>query len=111
MMRVKVYFNIRNKKLSIQHKGIVIDRKESVCLENVEFLVSEKGRQRVLAEKVKNVHAYVVGDLIADCDFEHYIPVTYNPYKHNSFVVRDDLKEIKTANKVKIIKNKIMVER
>ena len=53
-----------------------------LCLKNVTFKVSEAGRQRVLKQKKKNVHAFVEGTV---CDWSSLkkIPsteVTYNPY-------------------------------
>ncbi len=41
--------------------GRVIGYTESVNLEDVEFKVSEAGRQRLLREKRKNVHAFAIG--------------------------------------------------
>jgi hypothetical protein len=58
------------------------------------FKVSEAGRQRVLRERKKNVHAGVVGHWIGSLDDQLTIErivyngtaVTYNPYKYDSFV-------------------------
>jgi len=60
-----------------------------VELKNVSFVVGQKGRERVLREKRKNVHAVVRGELI---NFESKSTdglqrVTYNPYKNSSFVL------------------------
>ena len=41
-----------------------------VCLGDVEFLVRESGRQRMIASGRKNVHAYAVGNLL------DFVPVT-----------------------------------
>lgn len=69
-MRVFVYFNLHKKCWSIRamegnQKGRVIAHAQAVELANCTFKVSEAGRQRVLREKRKNVHAGVVGDIIA----------------------------------------------
>lgn len=89
MLKVKVYFNITKKTFSIQHNGKVIGHADQIALKNVEFKVSEKGRQRVLKEKRKNVHAYVVGEI---SDFQlikvQGVGVTYNPYKFPNFYER-----------------------
>lgn len=86
-MIVKVYFNLRKKCFSIQHKGKVIAHADTVKLKNVTYKVSEAGRQRVLKERHKNVHAFLVGEWVHSLseDFAG-IPVTYNPYKYSSFV-------------------------
>lgn len=109
-MKVKVYFNLHNSKWSIKDcaTGLVVGHADKVCLSNVVPLVSEAGRKRVLREKVKNVHAFLMGEVIHVENFKSYrgrwieafhgeyplLPVngtviTYNPYKYNNFVVAD----------------------
>ena len=90
-MKVFVYFNLHRKCFSIKalegaNKGRVIDHAHSVALSNVTFKVSEAGRQRVLLEQRKNVHAGVVGTLEND-DVSEGERVTYNPYKSGSFIL------------------------
>lgn len=97
-MKVYVYWNLHKgiwsiKALEGPDKGKVISRREKVILSDVEGKVSEAGRQRVLRERKKNVHAGMVGTLIEDKFDTHstairYIGdrVTYNPYKYTSFV-------------------------
>lgn len=91
--RVRVYFNLHNRLFSVQHKGRVVAHVPEVSLEDVNFRVNEAGRQRVLEEQRKNVHAFVEGK------FKHVpegdIPmlphgVKYNPYKYESFVRAHD---------------------
>jgi len=110
-MKVKVYFNLHKKLFSIQHKGLVIAHKTELVLHNAEFRVSEAGRQRVLREKRKNVHAFIVGELA-----DYYAPegetedVTYNPYLYDSFVNKKSLTAVRKAGivwlKDKTIKTK-----
>lgn len=92
-MKVFIYFNLHRKLWSIKalqgpDKGRVIGHTECFTVLDAEFKVSEAGRQRVLREKRKNVHAGVVGQLVGRTG--HYLDksVTYNPYKYNSFVDR-----------------------
>jgi hypothetical protein len=102
-MRVFVYFNLHKKCFSIKalegdRKGRVIAHSDTVVLEGCKLLVSEAGRQRVLREKRKNVHAGVSGTWINYCtnrvdnyfDFLSMVgrQVTYNPYKYSSFVIK-----------------------
>lgn len=108
----KVYFNLHKKCLSVQYKGKVIDHAKSICLKDVEFKVSQAGRSRVLREKRKNVHAFVVGDISLNRPPMYYLrkysekyteferKVTYNPYKYNSFVYADTEEPIKNADYV-----------
>lgn len=100
-MRVFVYFNLHKKCFSIKalegdRKGRVVAHSDTVLLEGCKLLVSEAGRQRVLREKRKNVHAGVTGVWInGDRVESHYEflsmvgrQVTYNPYKYSSFVIK-----------------------
>ena len=95
-MRVFVYYNLHRHLWSIKalegpQKGLVIGHSDTVLLSNAVPKVSEAGRQRVLREKRKNVHAGIVGELVHR-EVEGYFPgseVTYNPYKYTSFVYKD----------------------
>lgn len=105
-MKVFVYFNLHKKCWSIkalsgENKGRVIGHAKRVLLGDCEFRVSEAGRQRVLREKRKNVHAGVVGELMGFIPTDMYTPtlesvydegdlVTYNPYKYSGFVLKAD---------------------
>lgn len=67
-MKVAVYRNLHNGMFSIQCRegenyGRVICHSKSVRLKNVSFVVRENGRQKVIREQKKNVHAFVVGEL------------------------------------------------
>ena len=89
-----VYWNLHKNVFSVKYKGKVIAHLTNFYGTNCEFRVSEKGRQRVLAEKKKNVHSYVVCDSYAEGDFNPLGPfkldiqgrVRYNPYKGPNFV-------------------------
>ena len=100
-MRVFVYFNLHKKCFSIKalegdRKGRVVAHSTTVLLEGCKFKVSEAGRQRVLREKRKNVHAGVTGtwinaDRVESCyEFLSMVgrQVSYNPYKYSSFIIK-----------------------
>lgn len=119
-IRVKVYYNIRKKILSVLYKGKVVMHTEEIYLRNVKFKVNEAGRQRVLATKQKNVHAFIEGDIVFDgafeagvllfpsaCEHECNILVTYNPYKYSTFVIKDNESPVTECKQVYIIKNEI----
>lgn len=105
MKRVKVYWNLHKKCFSVQHRGKVIMHVDNIVLHDAEFKVSESGRQRVLREKRKNVHAFVVG--IYDRDFNGNVEtpfrVTYNPYKYDSFVFDNTKEPLYNADVVKCV--------
>lgn len=90
--KVFVYRNLHRKCYSVKSlkTGRVIAHVDSIDLINVRFKVSEAGRQRVIREKQKNVHAGVVG-YIADVSLLcQSSKVTYNPYKFDTFIRRDN---------------------
>lgn len=62
-------------------------RHETDCvLVDVSLVVSNAGRERVLREKAKNVHAYAIGDVDDSKSLhENSVEVTYNPYRANYF--------------------------
>jgi len=99
-MKVFVYFNLHKHMFSVkalegENKGKVVAHRLFVVLQDATFKVSEAGRQRVLREQRKNVHAGVVGIWHDDnltpraCELAStlYPRVSYNPYKGDGFVV------------------------
>ncbi len=86
--RVDVYFNLNKRIFSVRHKGIVIIHTPHLSLKDVTFVVSEKGRQKVIAKKCKNVHAVARGILVSvdkPVIAETSREITYLPYDHHSF--------------------------
>ena len=117
-MKVFVYFNLHKKVFSVRalegsNKGRVIAHADKLTLTDVTFKVSEAGRQRVLRECKKNVHAGVVGQwsgtLDAAIQAENDISVTYNPYVYDSFVLRDKELPIHWASSAYLDNRKIFV--
>jgi hypothetical protein len=105
---MQVYFNLHKKSWSVRdpRTGRVVNKGQTQCLvvlRNVTFKVSEAGRQRVLREKRKNVHAFACGDEVKffpNTEFNDpgsvarllasaNVPVSYNPYKAGHFVRTD----------------------
>jgi hypothetical protein len=91
-------------------KGRVILHTASLSLENCIFKVSESGRQRVIREKRKNVHAGVQGTLIEtgqtrECERK----VTYDPYRYSTFVDAKSLDAIYQADKARFDGNAVFV--
>lgn len=88
-----MYRNLNSNCWSLKHRGKVIGHHKAIVLNNCEFRVSKKGRQRVLKEKVKNVHAYVAAESYEQLNDHHNgverVKLTYNPYKYSTFVVKE----------------------
>lgn len=86
----RVYWNFHRKCFSIQQNRLVIGHCRTVSLIDIKFTVSEAGRQRVLRDRTKNVHAYAVGMLRAPAESAWNIRVEYNPYKYEHFYTLTD---------------------
>lgn len=100
---VEVYRNLHKECFSIKQDGIVKAHARHIYLQDVAFKVNEAGRQRVLREKRKNVHAVLVGKLAKISDQMEIVSefdVTYNPYKYNSFVEVETEMPVKKACEV-----------
>jgi len=117
--KVMVYYNLHKHTFSITYQNKVIIHADYVKLGDVEFRVRRGGQERVKKEKSKNVHAFVIGTLLDYCDYPcDNIPmpssdkvVTYNPYKHNSFVFKDSEEPVYYAQEVDMINsnNKLFI--
>ena len=91
-MKVAVYYNLHKHTFSLQSRnkedyGKVIGHTEHVILKNANYVVRDSGRDKVLQEKKKNVHAFVVGEVVEGLEGSRNVEkvVTYNPYKCRSF--------------------------
>lgn len=74
---------------SIRKGGRVIERLSDFLAYDISFRVSEAGRQRVLRDRQKNVHAFVLAKSYEQQSFidaTDLIPITYNPYSSGTFV-------------------------
>ena len=98
--RVRIYRNLHKGTLSVKDwdrqsdtYGRVIARPNVFMLDYPRFIVSKAGRDRVLREKRKNVHAFVQGHPYSgkkEAVTEHKgFEVFYNPYKSEWFVDKD----------------------
>ena len=117
--KVMVYYNLHKKTFSVSYDNKVILHSDYVKLGDVEFRVRTGGRNKVRTEKQKNVHAFVIGNLLEYCEYPcDNIPnptsnniITYNPYKNETFVYKEGGEPIYTAKEVDMINstNKLFV--
>lgn len=116
--KVMVYYNLHKHTFSVKYEDKVILHADVVKLRDVEFRVRKGGKEKVRVEKNKNVHAFVIGTLTDFCEFpcdEINEPqgtvVTYNPYKYDSFVIKNTEEPIYNAKSVEMVnlKNKIII--
>lgn len=112
--RVFVYKNLHEDCWSVKdmQSGRVVAHADRVELSDVDLKVSQSGRRRVLEEKRKNVHAGVVGTaekiqlrampsqkfVFKGEEREDVRPITYNPYKYESFVTKGDEQPVHHAD-------------
>ena len=117
-MNVSIYRNLHNGLISIKSasSGLVLGHAKSVDIAWADFVVHEAGRQRVLKDKQKNVHAYVKGLLLNTSGFKPYkgrsigpvygailqshkdIVISYNPYKAPHFVIKGTSDKVSKAS-------------
>ena len=98
---VRVYWNFHRKCYSVQQNRLVVGYTDCISLVDVRFHVSEAGRQRVLKERKKNVHAYAIGTIKVPEDVFWDVKIQYNPYLHKSFCLWVNPKRtISSANSV-----------
>jgi hypothetical protein len=117
--RVMVYYNLHKHTFSVRYNNKIILHADYVKLGDVEFRVRPGGKDRVRSEKQKNVHAFIIGDLMDYCEYPcDNMPIpssdmvaTYNPYKYDSFVYKETGEPIYGATEVDMInsQNKIFV--
>ena len=104
----KFVFSVRNQKTKrVEHHSNV------VVLNECKFKVSQKGRERVLREKRKNVHAGVEGILRGfynNYNLNEFIELTYNPYKYSGFVVKSTEKAVNGEDLIVLKDKKIFAQ-
>lgn len=93
---VYVYRNLRGSrscKYSILQGALVVAHTNQILLQNCRFVVHELGRQRVLATKRKNVHAFIRGRVArnpASASHALNLRVRYNPYEAGYFFIAQE---------------------
>ena len=112
--KVMVYYNLHKHTFSVTYDSKVIMYADYVKLGDVEFRVRKGGKERVRSEKSKNVHAFVIGKLLDYCEYPcEDMPspssdkvVTYNPYKHDTFVFKNTEEPVYRVQEVDMINSK-----
>ena len=89
--RVKVYRNLHKDQWSLMgtegpQRGRVVGYADEVWIEAPELTVSEASRQRAIREQSRNVHAFVVGRVVAPGGWDGPLyRVRYNPFRAGCF--------------------------
>ena len=115
--KVFVYKNLHKDCWSIKQGGLVKAHALYLTLYETHFVVNKKGRDRVLREKRKNVHAGICGYISHpepsyatwDDGEVDLIEITYDPYKYRSFVNVSNGKPVWFSPYVKMNPSKVLV--
>ena len=90
-IRVFVYKNLHKNCWSVRDMktGLIAFHCDAIIIKDAKFKVSKKGRQRVLKDRVKNVHAGVMGTTLSvNQDQDGWTNrVRYNPYETDTFIL------------------------
>jgi|TARA_R110000765_G_C18755982_1_gene588471 hypothetical protein len=89
IMKVEVYRNLHKQCWSVRSNetGRVIDHVRNIHLKDATLVVRPSGREKVLRERKKNVHAFVRGEITNVGGVSLTIDeVVYNPYKNTTFI-------------------------
>ena len=106
--KVFVYKNLHKDCWSIKQDGLVKAHTEEVRMWDCAFQVNAKGRQKVLDEQRKNVHAGIKGYIDNDQQVPSGVEVTYNPYKYDSFVDKATELPIYSSQFTTLTKHKVV---
>lgn len=119
-IRTYVYRNLRRNCLSLIQQQHVVGYTEAVLLSDVEFRVRLGGRQKVLEQKQKNVHAFAIGKLsvvsnqlsVEELRTENcqLITVSYNPYRFGYFFNVETLEPVIASKRALVTTKAIYVE-
>jgi hypothetical protein len=94
----------------INKSWILVGHTDNLVIKYPRFYVSERGRQRVLKENRKNVHAYCEGflDSISLPTLPPLKEVHYCPYSQSYFSWKDTGTPLVTADIVVVIDNQVL---
>lgn len=111
-MKAKCYRNLHKQCYSVVDLRTrkVFAHQHHVILKDATFRVSQAGRERVLRERRKNVHAYVTGTLLkSEFGFPDLEPreAYYNPYKTKTFTDKETNEPVDRASMVMLAPGKI----
>ena len=108
---VRVYRNLHKKCFSVKCMKLkrVVAHVDVITLEDVTFPVSKAGRERVLREKQKNVHAFIQGKVNSGIHIDAGNKICYNPYKKDHFFYCESGDEITRASAARVSLESVVV--
>ncbi len=121
--RVHVYRNLTKDTLSIKKDGLVCGYSSMIALHNVSFKVGKAGHKKTNEQGQRNVHAFVVGDIISAAHINNvekaynslerqgYKRVYYNPYRVDQFVLYDGFEPLLESSEAIVIMDRVYIRR
>lgn len=112
---IRIYRNLNNGTMSVQAKEgkswKVVGHVTEAIVSGVVFKIQEGGRQRVIRDQCKNVHAWGEGVLLSRVDESILapIPLGYNPYTDSTFLQRGTQHPIHTCKYLVVRNNLVFV--
>lgn len=93
--KVEVYRNLHNGLFSIKDAktGYVLAHGEDFTIKNAVVKLSKNKQNLVRESQQRNVHAFLVGELVVCDTIVLKNEITYNPYEHEGFVFKKDGKQ------------------
>jgi len=124
-MKVSVYRNVTNGKLSIKYKNKVVGHCDEITMTGCIFSINKAGQKRVRDSGQKNVHALISGTILNCkgfnpfrfrelpenvCESTEYTSpaheiIKYNPYLNATFIREIDNREVLTRFLVTVTKD------
>jgi hypothetical protein len=113
-LQTRIYRNLGNGLMSltqqINKSWLLVGHTSNVAIEYPKFYVSEAGRQRVIREHQKNVHAWATGRLLTIAyrlDRSDLKQIYYCPYTQPYFSWLDSKEQIVSADLLIVIDNQV----
>jgi hypothetical protein len=111
----RIYRNLLNGKMSLKQQinksWLVIGHVTEAVIKMPKFYVSEPGRQRVISDKRKNVHAFGCGILVELQSIEvpegNLREIHYCPYSQPHFTWKDSSEALFSADLLIVIENRV----
>jgi hypothetical protein len=113
-LQTRIYRNLGNGLMSltqqINKSWLLVGHTNNVAIEYPKFYVSEAGRQRVIREHQKNVHAWATGRLLTIAhrlDLPDLKQIYYCPYTQSHFSWLESGEPIISADLLVVIDNQV----
>jgi hypothetical protein len=116
-LTTRIYRNLQTGTMSLQQKidksWLVVGHVTNAVIEYPSFHISQGGKNRVIREKRKNVHAWAVGRLVGvKIDLPNRLEeIYYCPYNTERFAWKKTGEPIESPNLLVVIENRVFCDR